>query len=137
MSKLPPSPTLDDLPPLIASFDGAGLRVVYETSGTVLPLGDRPTIALYRTVQEALTNAHKHGDGAATVRLAHHADEVEVEITNRVAAGPTAAPASGFGLVGMRERVQSAGGRLTTGARPEGTFVVHARFPRSRMQESS
>lgn len=130
-----PAPTLDDVPALVASFADAGLRVVFETAGEVHPLGDGATIALYRTVQEALTNAHKHGDGAARVRLVHGAAGVDLEVVNRAAAGRSPST-SGFGLLGMRERVQAVGGQLTTGPDGDGTFRVQAHFPRARAQEA-
>ncbi|MFN3216890.1 MAG: sensor histidine kinase [Acidimicrobiales bacterium] len=130
-----PTPTVEDLPALVDSFAQAGLDVTFETAGEAHPTGDVAAIAVYRTVQEALTNAHKHGAGAARVRLENRPDELELTVTNPV--GAAVAATSGYGLVGMRERVQAAGGSLDTGTRPDGTFVVHVCFPRTRRQEQS
>lgn len=130
-----PAPTLDDVPGLVASFADAGLRVAFETAGELHPLGDAATIALYRTVQEALTNAHKHGDGSARVRVVHGPIGVDVEVVNRVAPGRPPST-SGFGLLGMRERVQAVGGQLAIGPDGDGTFRVQAHFPRARTQEA-
>lgn len=128
-----PAPTLADLPALIESSERAGLRVTFDTTGDDVPVGDATAIAIYRTVQEALTNAHRHGDGSARVRLARQPHEIELVITNRIGSRSTAG--SGFGLIGMRERVHAAGGTLDTGANPDDTFTVHARFPLARPQE--
>jgi signal transduction histidine kinase len=128
-----PTPTVEDLPALVDSFAQAGLDVTFETTGEAHPASDVVAIAVYRTVQEALTNAHKHGAGAARVRLENRPDELELTVTNAV--GAAVAATSGYGLAGMRERVQAAGGSLDTGARPDGTFVVHACFPRTRREQ--
>jgi signal transduction histidine kinase len=131
-----PTPTIEDIPALITSFGDAGLCVDYETSGdSDGPAGDGVGIAVYRTLQEALTNAHKHGRGAAQVRLHQRADAVELVVTNRIAEGRRTS--SGFGLIGMRERVHAAGGELTTDLLAEETFVVDATFPRTRLQQAT
>lgn len=126
-----PAPTMDDLSGLIDSYERAGLHVTFDTSGDDHPVGDTTAIAIYRTVQEGLTNAHRHGDGNALVRLARRRHEIELTITNRIGRGTAAGagPGSGFGLIGMRERVHAAGGALTVGAGPDGVFTVDARFP--------
>jgi signal transduction histidine kinase len=130
-----PAPTMHDIPALIDSYERAGLHVIFDTSGDDHPISDATAIAVYRTVQEGLTNAHRHGDGNARVRLARHHDEIELVITNRI--GRPARAGSGFGLIGMRERVHAAGGTLTTGPGPDGTFNVDARFPTHRTQEDA
>ncbi len=127
-----PAPTLQDLPALVESFERAGLRVTYDTSGEIHPVGDATAIAVYRAVQEGLTNAHRHGDGHAGVRLVRHDKEIQLSITNRLSR--SASHSAGFGLIGMRERVHAAGGTLDAGAKPNGTFTVDARFPTTRSQ---
>src|SRR4029450_13999762 len=79
-----PAPTLTELTALIDSYRDAGLAVEYETNGAPRPLADTTQLALYRTVQEALTNAHKHGDGHVRLRISHTADGVAVELINAV-----------------------------------------------------
>lgn len=114
--------TLDDR---LGSVDGGVRR-------TLPPMTDR---AIYRVVQEALTNATKHAPGAAiTVRLRRSGTQAWVTVINEApAAGPRRAPAAhpgvpGHGLVGLDERVRQAGG--TARARPfRGGFVVTARLP--------
>lgn len=96
------------------------------------PMADR---AVYRVVQEALTNAAKHAPGAAVrVQLvrAPAAGEIAVSVVNgpRPADGsPPDLASGGNGLVGLDERVRLAGGVLTHGPSPDGGFAVSARLP--------
>ncbi|MFF5114435.1 sensor histidine kinase [Streptosporangium sp. NPDC000509] len=87
--------------------------------------------AVYRIVQEALTNTRKHAVSARTdVRLTYEPAAVEVEVLDDGLAEEAGTP--GFGLSGMAERVALCGGRLSTGPRPEGGFRVYARIPLER-----
>ncbi|GAB1823717.1 sensor histidine kinase [Herbidospora sp. RD11066] len=119
-----PVPDLSALPAL-ATRSAADLFVdVDETS-----LRASVQAAIYRIVQEALTNTTRHGGPAAraTIRLTGR-DPVELDITDDGrATGDTGG--SRLGLIGMTERARSVGGTLTAGPRPEGGFAVHARFP--------
>lgn len=88
--------------------------------------------AAYRVVQEGLTNAAKHAPNAAVqVTVRSDGDELAVTVTNRRSprGHDVALPSSGFGLVGMRERVALTGGRLQTGRTEDGGYRVHATFP--------
>lgn len=86
--------------------------------------------ALYRTLQEALTNAHRHGDGDVTVTVHDEDEGIGLHVTNPAAqAGDH--PTGGYGLVGMRERVEQAGGRLAVRADAD-AFSVRAWLPRTR-----
>jgi signal transduction histidine kinase len=125
-----PAPGLARLDTLIDSFGQAGLRIDLTTSGQVRPASSAVDVAAYRIIQESLTNAHKHGAGAAaTVHLDHRRDELRVEVSNHVRRGEPPR-SSGHGLVGMRERAASVGGTLQAGARPDGVFRVQAVLPR-------
>ena len=133
-----PAPMLAELSALIESYRDAGLAVEYETSGAPRPLADTTQLALYRTVQEALTNAHKYGDGHVRLRISHATDGVTIELVNPVAVpsvgavtprSDAAGEAGGFGLMGMRERVRAVGGSLQVGPDSEGRFAVRAQFP--------
>ena len=127
-----PQPTLADLEQLFAHVRGAGIepRVTIDP----MPPGEPPAsiqLAVYRILQEALTNALRHGQGDVDIRLSWWADRVDLDVRNRIAptATPTAAaPTTGHGLVGMRERAQLVGGTLTA-ERIDGVFVVHAMLP--------
>ncbi len=92
----------------------------------------------YRLVQEALTNVHKHASGAATeVVLTYRPASLGVVVQNEPPAGTRtdtgdraeALPGGGYGLVGLRERVELLGGALVTKRPPEGGFVVEADIP--------
>ena len=122
-----PQPTLADLETLFAHVRQAGIepRVTIDP----MPPGEPPAaiqLAVYRILQEALTNAIRHGEGDVSVTLAWHADRVDLEVRNRAAYAPTAS--GGHGLVGMRERAQLVGGTFATQHESE-TFVVRVTLP--------
>ncbi|MEU4834551.1 histidine kinase [Streptosporangium sp. NPDC023615] len=119
------------LPVLIEEARSSGLPVSLSVTGEPVELTAAVDHAVYRIVQEALTNTRKHAISArADVRLAYEPAAVEVEVVDDGLARE--AGAAGFGLSGMAERVALCGGRLSTGPRPEGGFRVHARIPLER-----
>ncbi|MEU9127593.1 histidine kinase [Kitasatospora sp. NPDC048540] len=89
--------------------------------------------AVYRVAQEALTNAAKHAPHARVdIRLAEEQGELQLTVTNRRGGrrpSGHAVPGSGYGLLGMRERVTLVQGTLRTGPTVEGGYRVHAAFP--------
>ncbi|MCP2362774.1 signal transduction histidine kinase [Nonomuraea thailandensis] len=118
----------DRLPALIKEARSAGLPAHLTVTGEPVELPAAVDHAVYRIVQEALTNTRKHAAGArASVRLAYESSAVEVEVLDDGLPKDDGAP--GFGLGGMAERVALCGGQLSTGPRPEGGFRVHARLP--------
>lgn len=125
-----PQPTLADLEELYAQVRAAGVELRVDVDPA--PPGEPPAavqLAAYRILQEALTNALRHGGGAPVdVRLAWHPSHVEIEVRNALPAGASASEAPGHGLIGMRERAQLAGGRLDAGAAGD-AFVVSASLP--------
>ncbi|WP_282792239.1 sensor histidine kinase [Streptomyces sp. CC224B] len=130
-----PPPGLDDLPALIQRAERAGVRTELRTRLAVgLPAGT--ALAVYRIVQEALTNVVKHaGDGTrcqVTITVDSRG-EVRIEVADDGAGNPAATDRvelrGGHGLVGMRERVLLYGGTLAAGPRPGGGFAVSARLP--------
>jgi signal transduction histidine kinase len=111
----------------------AGLAVGIHEHGSRRALSPGLDQAAYRILQEALTNAARHGDGSAEVEIRFGRSSLELTVTNP--AGPRSAPAeAGHGIVGMRERATLLGGKLDAGA-GDGRFRVHARLPYS--EESS
>jgi signal transduction histidine kinase len=127
-----PQPRLEELHPLIARAREAGLPVTIASEGERRPLPAGAEAAVYRVVQEALTNAMKHAPGAPTeVVLRWDEESLEVSVTDSGPGGAHAAalPGGGHGIVGMRERVRVYGGELSARPRAGGGFVVRARIP--------
>ncbi|HEX6345641.1 sensor histidine kinase [Umezawaea sp.] len=126
------SPALDGVGDLVEEFRSAGAEVDLVLPDAVPETSDVVGRAAYRVVQEALTNAGKHAPGApVTVTVAASDDDVAIEVANRPAgAARTEVTGSGYGLVGMRERVALAGGTVRSGPTDGGGYLVSARFPR-------
>ena len=126
-----PQPALADLGRLLDQLRASGLTVAFTTKGQPLQLGTGQQLAVYRIVQEALTNALRHGDvhQEVTVRFEWVIDELEITISSAVTASPaTAELRVGHGLAGMKERAALVGGRLTTTV-DDRRFVVTASIP--------
>ncbi|CAG7637265.1 hypothetical protein SBRY_30104 [Actinacidiphila bryophytorum] len=125
-------PSLDRLAALVEESQAAGMGVELAVEGAARPCGARIEATVYRVVQEALTNVHKHAAGAkAVVRLAYRDTEVAVLITNGPSDGSpqTPLPSGGHGLIGMRERVTTHGGGFAAGPTSDGGFRVSAMLP--------
>ncbi|MGA5406900.1 sensor histidine kinase [Streptomyces lavendulocolor] len=142
---LSPQPSLSRLSPLIDRIAFAGLPVEMRISGEPRPLPTGIDVTAYRIIQEALTNALKHGEGTkaeVTVRYADHYLRVEVlnsgpsilsgsQPTRREPV-PRQAEGTGRGLLGLRERVALYGGDLDARRRLGGGYRVRARIPLDR-----
>ena len=132
-----PQPGLERLDPLIEQFAQAGLTVNVRIEGDLARLPTAANLVAYRVIQEALTNAHKHGaEHRAHVLIAVEDDEAVLVVTNPVAAPlpgltPGSNPSGGHGLMGLRERVASVRGTVTTGLTPGG-YRVAATLPLSK-----
>jgi signal transduction histidine kinase len=131
---LEPAPGLARLPDLAASFDSTGLPVTITTEGAPQPLSPGVELTAFRIIQEALTNVAKHAPGSkAYVRLRYGGGGLGITVANDSSASlsPSAGTPStpGYGLIGMRERALSVGGRLRSGPCPEGGFEVAAELP--------
>ncbi|MGW7351745.1 sensor histidine kinase [Streptomyces sp. NPDC054784] len=137
---LEPPPGLRRLPDLVAAFGAAGLRVAVAVEGTERPLSPGVDLTAFRIVQEALTNVAKHAAvDTARVRLAYTAELLTLSVSDDGGTGGSGTGAEGtagdgtagggFGLIGMRERARSAGGRLEAGRRDGGGFTVTAELP--------
>lgn len=122
-----PVPGLAQLEDLLAEVEATGLTVVASVTGPVRDLAPVVDLAAYRVVQESLTNAHKHGVGPATVARVYGDGTLTLEVTNAIP-DRTATPGTGYGLRGMRERVEAVGGTVVAGPRGR-DFHVHAVLP--------
>jgi signal transduction histidine kinase len=127
----PRSPTagtagVDDL---ISRTAAAGIAVASEVRGKPKPLPASVDLAIYRILQEALTNVARHAQPAtATVRLTFAEDDVTLEVEDDGSRNGSA-PAAGNGIAGMRERVAALGGDFSAGPRGDSGFRVAARLP--------
>ncbi|WNO76819.1 sensor histidine kinase [Streptomyces sp. AM8-1-1] len=126
-TELTPQPSLADLPHLV---DGSGIDAELQ-----IHLPDRLPLtvqrAIYRTVQEALTNVHKHASGAtATVQVSHGGGAVHVTVTNTAPTRPALRlPSAKYGLIGLRQRAALLGGTVTSGPTRDGGFEVRLELP--------
>lgn len=141
-----PPPTLAQLQQLLAESRGAGTPVVLDAGlpdpDLLETVEETASRALYRAIQEGLTNARKHGPGQTVhLRLAGTPDgELTVSLRNAIPARghspepgtPPALPASGMGLTGLTERLRLVGGTLATGTDAAGQFVLEAQVPWNR-----
>jgi signal transduction histidine kinase len=106
----------------------AGLGVAVDVVGQRRPLPPAVDQAAYRIVQEALTNALRHGSDTAHVALTYAVDALEIDVTNPVVDTAAATSRGGHGLIGMRERALLLGGGFDA-RRDDGAFRVRARLP--------
>ncbi len=124
-------PSLEQLDDLVAQVRAAGLEVTVDIDGTPGPLPPGLDLSAYRIVQEALTNALKHGGQAPTsVRVGYGPETLTIRVSNPAARAQAASDDRvGHGLISMRERAALYGGALEAGPDPDGDFVVHATLP--------
>jgi signal transduction histidine kinase len=126
--ELRPQPGLTTIEQLVEQVRTAGLPVELAVEGDPVDLPPGIDLAAFRIVQEALTNTLRHaGPAHAWVRVRYAPDELELTVSND---GKDADDdGEGYGLVGMKERVNLYGGRLEAGPREGGGFRVSARLP--------
>lgn len=129
-----PQPGLSALPDLVADTEAAGHRCTLAVDAVADGIPDGPALAVYRIVQESLTNVRKHAPGAAAaVTVRSLGRELEVRVENDPPP-PQAHPAavvagSGRGLPGVRERARLYGGAVECGPTPGGGWLVRASIP--------
>jgi signal transduction histidine kinase len=132
-----PAPSVHEVSELVQQARNAGLKVELRLEGSSAALPPALQIAVYRIVQEALTNVMRHAEGASVaVQITSEAAQVDVEVVNDGAghAGSESIAGSQSGLVGMRERAESLGGSFEALATADGGFRVHAMLPLDRVR---
>ncbi|WP_243792939.1 sensor histidine kinase [Saccharopolyspora gloriosae] len=123
------APALDGVRELVADSVAAGANITLDMPAELPAAPMAVGRAAYRVMQEALTNAGKHAPGSP-VRASVLADDgLVVEVTNQRGTGTTNVEGSGYGLIGMRERVTLAGGTLQVGRTEDDGYRVRAAFP--------
>jgi signal transduction histidine kinase len=112
-----PAPGMADVGGLVEGFGASGLDVSCSVAGDTGTLPPAVDVVAYRLVQEALTNAHRHGTGTAALSVVRHPTQVTLEVTNRLPAttGRGRSLGVGLGLIGMRERAAAVGGTVYAG----------------------
>jgi signal transduction histidine kinase len=143
--ELTPVPGTSQLSALLEQTRAAGVPVTFRQEGTpAAGPADGADLAVYRVVQESLTNVRRHGGPgvSAAVTIRYTPDGVTVSVTDDgrgAAARPapatsTAGDSTGHGLSGMRERVELYGGTVTAGPRSGGGYQVTATLPLTAAQ---
>lgn len=127
-----PQPTIHDLEKLISQLRSTGLSIEVSSSGDIVPMSAGHQIAVYRIVQEALTNALRHGDSRKHVLLQFEwSDEgVRVRVSSAAARrAPQPTGSVGHGIPGMRERALLTGGTFAAAMSADDRFEVSAWIP--------
>ncbi|PUA81163.1 histidine kinase [Nocardioides currus] len=131
----PPMSTIGDLDSLVEGVREAGVDASLTVAGHARTLDLAVELAVYRVVQESLTNVLKHsGASRARVRVTYVQDGVDVEVSDQGRGAPRvpgAGASGGHGLAGLRERVRLLGGVLDYGAVDGAGFRVSAHLPSS------
>jgi signal transduction histidine kinase len=136
-----PSPGLRHLGALLQRAADAGLTVTSSGLDDLRPMTPALELAVYRVVQESLTNVIKHAPGARVhVSTSQAAGQLTIDVTNepreagrgshvRPDDGSNRSGEQGRGLIGLRQRVEVFGGSCATGPLPDGGFRVEATIP--------
>lgn len=127
-----PAPGAEDIAALVADSRSLGQPVDLTVRGEPLPHYATVGLAVYRIVQESLTNARRHAPGArVTLDIDWQPEAVQVHIAQPLTGHPRGTE-GGMGILGMRERARLLGGTLSAGTDPDGRFLVSARLPYER-----
>ena len=131
--ELAPQPGLGDVDALVERCRSAGMHIDVQRSGADVSLGAGVELAIYRVIQEALTNVLKHAGTARVTLQLMMGDPVVIEVADDGLglAAPKSPDGRGRGVIGMRARVESVGGEFHANPRPGGGFVIRAVIPRN------
>ena len=116
---------------LADEFQATGLVVAFHQIGTLRPLDPRAELTLYRGAQEGLTNVRKHARASRVDLTLSYLDPAAVSLVvadNGIGAGG-GGEASGFGLLGLRERARQLGGRVEATSRPGEGYTLRLELP--------
>lgn len=129
-AELAPVQGIDDIPSLVDTLRRAGVTVGLEITGSATDAPPAVQIAAFRIAQEALSNAVRHASGASvTVRIQTDASTVGIRVRNGRSSSSTVPTGGGYGLRGMRERVELLGGSFAAAPTSDGGWEVTAVLP--------
>jgi signal transduction histidine kinase len=126
------TPGPEELTELVRRFEGHGPAVHLHMPVCEASWPPEVTTTVYRVVQEALTNIARHAPHArsATISVTQNQDAVTIDVTDDAPPSPARHPhRGGYGLIGMRERVEALGGTLHAGPQPDTGWSIHATLP--------
>jgi signal transduction histidine kinase len=125
-----PQPDVAAIPELVDGFREAGLPVTFTTVGAPIA-APALQLAVFRVVQEGLTNVLRHAGipRRVDVRIEHRGDTIDITVDDDAAPGPSRLSGSGRGLAGLHERVALYGGTLDAGPRPGRGWRLHVVLP--------
>lgn len=122
-----PTPAASDITGLVQTYRDAGASVTLDVRGDLGKLAPNRSLAVFRIVQESLTNAARHGDGSPiAITIDSSADETRITVHNAVPV--RASRGDGSGVTAMRERAEALGGHFSTGSSADG-WLVEAVIP--------
>lgn len=128
-----PAPRLDRLGDLVTATTSAGVEVELTVDVPAGAVSDVVELTAYRVVQESLTNVVRHaGTGVVAVVVRVDGADLLVDVRDDGTGAPAEETAPGFGLRGMRERVEALGGHFRAGPEPSGGWRVTATIPLER-----
>lgn len=123
---------LRDVDALIAQARDSGQRVDLCLDGSRIDLPTALDRSAFRILQEGLTNVGRHAWGSdCEVTIRYRPDMVELSVVNTASTSAIthAEPSGGYGLIGIRERVQALGGRMSAGPDPKGGWALRTELP--------
>ena len=132
-----PLPSVDDLPDLVDSVRGAGLKASFDSDGDTSRLAPSAGLGLYRIVQESLANVAKHAPGSpAHVKLSVARDKVHLTVRSTRTRPQAAHDDRGNGIAGMTARAAQLGGTISAG--PSGdSWVVDLSVPLAKVEDEA
>jgi signal transduction histidine kinase len=111
-----PVETVDALDDLVERYRRAGLDVAVVVDGPLASIATTAALLVQDVVREGLTNAAKHAPAeSVAITISVVADDVHVSVSNALATPVPVPVSAGFGLVGLRERIEAVGGRFEAG----------------------
>jgi signal transduction histidine kinase len=115
---------------LVRSFDGTGLDIRFRVEGKEQELAEEAELALYRALQEGLTNAARHSDARQVdASLAYGNEGVKLAVADDGRGATEEATMGGFGLSALKNRVEALGGVFAAENAPGGGFAVKVELP--------